>query len=308
MKTTGLTHNSSIEKTDSKLIPVLLVAAAAILWSTGGLLIKYVSWNPMAVSGMRSGIAFLVLSSFCYFKTGKMLPKMDKFRLLAGINYACLVTFFVIANKLTTSANAILLQFTGPAWIILFSVLLFKENFPRKDYLVVGVVFSGMALFFIGDLNTGGMLGNIFGVLSGINFALMIISLKKIKDGSPLEIVIWGNLFACIIAIPFYGGIRITAENVIGVGLLGVFQIGVAYILFTKGIQKVSTLEGILIPVLEPLLNPVWVMIGTGEVPSVAAVTGGAIVISAVVYKSITDYYESRNVKLHDVAVEKAMI
>ncbi len=293
---------------DSKAIPLLLVAVAAILWSTGGLLIKYVAWHPLAVSGMRSGIACLVLIAFWQVKTRTLLPGLDKFRFLAGINYACLVTFFVVANKLTTSANAILLQFTAPAWILLFSVWFFKETFAKKDYAVVMVVFLGMALFFIGDINGGNMLGNFFGVLSGINMALMIISLKRIKNGSPLEIVIWGNFFAFLIATPFYGSMIMTKESLIGISFLGIFQVGIAYIFFTTGIQRVSTLEGILIPVLEPLLNPVWVLIGTGEIPTLSAIVGGVIVISAVVYKSVSDYYDSKKKIIPITGAERATV
>lgn len=280
-----------------KKIGMLFVAAAAILWSTGGLLIKMVTWNPLAISGFRSGIAVIVMLIYWYYSTGTFFPKITKYKLLAGINYFILVTSFVVANKLTTSANAILLQFTAPAWVLLFSVIILKEKINKKDISVVAVVFVGMTLFFIGDINSGHFLGNIIGLISGVSMGLMIISMKMIEEGSPLEIVIIGNTFAFLLSWPFFTNLSFDVMSITGILLLGIFQLGIAYILFTSGITKVSALDGILIPVLEPLLNPVWVLLGTGEVPGPNALMGGVIVISAVVYKSISDLNEGINRK-----------
>ena len=266
---------------------VIFLAAAAVLWSSAGLLIKLVPWNPIAISGFRSGIAVIIMLIFWNYKTGTFFPKITKYKLIAGLNYFFLVTSFVVANKLTTSANAILLQFTAPAWVLLFSVVILKEKVSRKDLIVVLTVFAGMTLFFIGDINGGNLFGNFVGMLSGIFMGLMIISMKKIEDGSPLEIVILGNLFTFLLSWPFFKNLTFDFVSLTGIVLLGVFQLGVAYILFTSGISKVSALEGILIPVLEPLLNPVWVLLGTGETPGMSAIIGGVIVISAVIYKGI---------------------
>ncbi len=275
-----------------KKVAVIFLAAAAILWSSGGLLIKMVNWNPIAISGFRSGIAVVVMLIFWYYNTGTFFPKITKYKIWAGLNYVCLVTSFVVANKYTSSANAILLQFTAPAWVLLFSIIILKEKVVKKDVSVVIVVFVGMTLFFTGDLNSGNLIGNFFGLLSGISMGLMIISMKKIKDGSPLEIVILGNLFAFLLSWPFFKDLTFDLMSITGILLLGIFQLGIAYILFTSGITKVSALEGILIPVLEPLLNPVWVLLGTGETPGPSALLGGVIVISAVVYKSVSDLYQ----------------
>ena len=266
---------------------VIFLAAAAVLWSSAGLLIKRVPWNPISISGFRSCIAVIIMLIFWNYKTGTFFPKITKYKLIAGLNYFFLVTSFVVANKLTTSANAILLQFTAPAWVLLFSVVILKEKVSRKDLIVVLTVFAGMTLFFIGDINGGNLFGNFVGMLSGIFMGLMIISMKKIEDGSPLEIVILGNLFTFLLSWPFFKNLTFDFVSLTGIVLLGVFQLGVAYILFTSGISKVSALEGILIPVLEPLLNPVWVLLGTGETPGMSAIIGGVIVISAVIYKGI---------------------
>lgn len=274
-------------QTISRATAVIFLIFAAILWSTGGLLIKWVTWHPIAIAGIRSGISSLVMLAFFFLRYKKPLKKPDKYVILAGLNYAILVMLFVAANKLTTSANAILLQFTAPAWVLIFGALFFKERFSKKDVFVVGVVFIGMLLFFIGDLDSGGMVGNILAVLSGVSMALMIISLKKVTRHKPMEIIIWGNILTFLLAIPFYGSVDFTGANVTGILLLGVFQLGLSYIFFTTAISHVTALEGILIPVIEPLLNPVWVLLGTGEQPTPYAIIGGIIVLAAVLYHSL---------------------
>lgn len=273
----------------SRNVAILCVVAASVLWSTGGLLIKLVDWSPIAIAGIRSGISSLVMLGFWFMLTKRLPQKPDKFVWLSALNYVVLVMLFVSANKLTTSANAILLQFTAPAWAIVIGSIFFGERFKRKDIITVGVVFGGMILFFIGDIDGGGVLGNTLAVLSGISMALLIITLKRVKRHKPLEVVFWGNLFTFIVGLPFYGSITFTSMNVTGIILLGVFQLGLSYIFFTKGIQEVSVLEGILIPVLEPLLNPLWVFLGTGETPSQFALIGGVIVVAAVVYHSVIE-------------------
>jgi EamA-like transporter family. len=279
-------------KTNGRIFAIVCVVLASLLWSTGGLLIKMVSWHPIAISGMRSGISSLVMLIF-YFSVYKRLPRRpNKYVLMGAINYMFLVMLFVSANKLTTSANAILLQFTAPAWAMVIGAFFLKEKFSKKDVSTVIIVFLGMLLFFVGDLKSGSLIGNTLAVVSGISMALMIISLKRIQGRKPIEIVIWGNILTFFIAIPFYSGITLASANIIGVLLLGVFQLGLSYIFFTKGIENVSVLEGILIPVLEPLLNPFWVFLGTGEKPSVFAFIGGVIVLSAVVYHSIIEVKE----------------
>lgn len=283
-----------INQETGRIKAIIFLCLAAILWSTGGLLIKWVPWHPIAIAGIRSGIASVVLLLFWWVRFQKLPPRPSKFKLLAAANYVCLVMLFVASNKLTTSANAILLQFTAPVWVILLAFWLLKEKIKPRDLVVVAVVFFGMLLFFIGDLNGGGMIGNILAVLSGVCMAMMIITLKMIKDGNPLEIILWGNILTFLVAIPFYGQISWTSGSMLGIGLLGVFQLGFSYIFYTAGISKVSALEAILIPVLEPLLNPVWVLIGTGERPSQYALIGGALVISAVLYRSIKDQSVSK--------------
>ena len=272
----------------SRKLAISYLVITAVLWSTAGLFIKWISWNPIALAGVRSGIAGLVLFLFWLFKYKTKLPRPNKAVLLGALNYALLVTLFIAANKLTTSANAILLQFTAPVWLLLIGWFFLKEKASRRDILTVVAVFAGMILFFIGDLEIGNMVGNILAIVSGVSMAIMILHLNKIKDHKPIEITIWGNLIMFLISIPFLGSIQLEPKAIGSILFLGVFQLGLSYVFYTSAIQHVTAIEGILIPVLEPLLNPVWVFIGIGEKPSAIALVGGVIVMTAVVIRNVS--------------------
>ncbi len=266
---------------------IIYVAVASILWSTAGLFIKWVQWPPLAIAGIRSGIAGTVILFYWLYKYKIMPPLPSIQKSFGALNYAVLVMLFIFANKLTTAANAILLQFSAPIWVLILGAIFLKEPIRRKDLMTVFLVLAGMSLFFLGDLGTGSMLGNGLAVLSGVAMAIMVISLKGVKAGSPLEIIFWGNVATFIIGIPFYGQITFEMMSMIGIFLLGVFQLGTAYIFYANGIQHVTALDGILITVLEPLLNPMWVFLFNGEQPTVFAVLGGAVVLSSVTYHSL---------------------
>jgi len=254
---------------------LIYLVIASVLWSIGGIFIKLIEWNPIAIAGARSGIAAIVMLT--YMK--KPVKRLGKFKLLGACSYASLVMLFVTANKLTSSANAIFLQNTAPIWVALFSRWFLKERIERYDWATIGVVMIGMTLFFIGDLNSGNMKGNFVAVLSGVAMAGVVIFLKLQNEDSPLEMTVVGNIITFIIAIPFFFMSVPNLRSILGLLILGVFQLGVSYIFYTAAIKHVSTVEAILIPILEPLLNPAWVFWGTGEVPSVYAILGGVLVI-----------------------------
>jgi drug/metabolite transporter (DMT)-like permease len=260
---------------------VIYMVLAAILWSTAGMLIKLVDLHPMAIAGMRSGIAAIVMLPF--INLNKDLFQKNK--LLGAILYSLTVILFVNANKLTTSVNAIFLQFTAPIWVALFSRWFLKTKIRRSDWITIIVIFFGMGLFFLDNLSTGRLIGNIIGLISGITFAGMIIAFKQ--DGAPIGTVFIGNVFNALICLPFYFLTVPNTESIIGLVLLGVFQVGLAYILYTKAIGHLSVIEAILIPALEPLLNPIWVLLIIHESPSSKAIIGGIIVISALITRSI---------------------
>lgn len=266
----------------SRLKAIIFMILAAILWSSGGLLIKYVDWNPMAIAGTRSGISAIIMLLYL-----RKPIKLKKHKMAGASCYCAMVILFVIANKLTTAANAILLQYTAPIWVALLSVWILKEKILKIDWMAIFVVFIGMALFFLDELQGGQIIGNILSVIGGICLAGVVISLKFSKDDIAVEIPLLGNLLTFLICLPFVIGPMPSSKSIIALIILGIFQLGISYILFTEGIKHVSAIEAILIAVIEPLLNPIWVFVFTKETPGIFAILGGIIVVCAVTVRSL---------------------
>ena len=262
---------------------VLFLLIAALLWSSGGLLIKLVGWNPIAISGTRSAIAALVMLAF----RPRMRFSWSAAQLGGAVCYAATVILFVIANKWTTAANAILLQYTAPVYVALFSYWLLRERISKLDILAIIATIGGMVLFFFDDLSGGGAMGNFVAILSGVAFAGTALFLRKQKDTSALESVFLGNIISFLIGIPFMMNPPTDGTSWLGLVLLGVFQLGCSYILYAEAMKSVSALEGILIPVIEPILNPIWVFLLLREKPGKWAFFGGIIVLLSVTLRCL---------------------
>lgn len=264
---------------------VLFLIITAVLWSLGGVLIKWVPLSPLAIAGMRSLISFLfIMIAF------RPKLKFSGIKIAGGFTYASVVILFVIANKMTTAANAILLQYTAPVYVALFGYWFLKEKITRTDWISIILVLCGMVLFFLDKLSEGNMLGNVIAILSGVSFAWLVLLLRKQKDESPLDSVIWGNLITAVICAPFAIGSHIDHQGWIGLLLLGVVQLGLPYVLYAWAIRHVTAIEAILVPVIEPLLNPVWVLIFLNETPGFWSITGGIIVLGAITYRSLSQF------------------
>ncbi|HBW36892.1 MAG TPA: EamA family transporter [Desulfosporosinus sp.] len=275
--------------TDSSICPkerpraLLLLAVTATLWSLGGLLIKSVDTNPLAIAGSRSAIAVVL------FLLVLKKPKLtwSYAQIGAALAYAATSILFVTATKTTTAANAVLLQFTAPIYVALFSAWLLKEKTKLLDWITIFLVMGGMVLFFLDNLSTKSILGNGIAAASGVSFALFIIFMRMQKDGSPLESVLLGNIITAAIGLPFLTQAVPDTSGWVYLMILGIVQLGIPYILFSKAIKHVTALEAILIPVIEPLLNPVWVFLLLGEAPGLLAMLGGFIVLLAVTVRCI---------------------
>ncbi len=267
---------------------VILLVITAVLWSTGGLLIKMVSWSPPAIAGGRSLIAALLMLAVIRRPKARFTADM----VIASLAYAGTVLCFVAANKLTTAANAILLQYTAPVFVALLGAKLLKERAGKADWAAIAAVLAGMVLFFLDDLGGGRWIGNLIGILSGIFFALFTVFMRRQKDGNPIESCFWGNIVTAAIGLPFIlrEGVPGTAD-LAGILLLGLFQLGLSYILYSRAIRHVTALDAILIPVIEPLLNPVFVMIAFGEFPGPFSAIGGAVILAAVIFRSLSAVY-----------------
>jgi len=269
---------------------VLLLVAAAVLWSTGGLFIKSVDWDPFAIAGTRSAIAALVV--LMYLRRPKIRWSLPQF--LGGAAYAATVVLFVLANKLTTAANAIVLQYACPVYVALLGAVFLGERVSARAWITVAVTLGGIVLFFLDRLSPGGFTGNMLAVVSGMSLAVLVICLRKQKDGSPTESILLGNLFAVLVCLPFMFRSAPSLRGMAALAFLGVFQLGFSYIIYSRAIRQVPALQSIIVPIIEPVLNPVWVFLFVGEAPGPWAVAGGVIVIAAVVVYSALEAKQGR--------------
>lgn len=269
---------------------VLLLVFTAMLWSMGGMLIKLVNLNPMAIAGMRSAVAAVFIMIF--FERPKF--KFTKINLLGSLAYAATVILFVSANKYTTAANAILLQYTAPVYVALFGTWFLSERITRIDWIAIFLTLAGMSLFFLDKLSPGNMLGNIFAILSGIAFAWLILLSRKQKDQKPIDSIIYGNIMTALIGLPFMFDKVPDTNSIIGILLLGTLQLGLSYILYSIAIKSATAIEGILILIIEPLLNPIWVLFAIGETPGYWAIVGGIIVISSLTLRGTYPYWRKK--------------
>ena len=202
--------------------------------------------------------------------------------------YALMVLSFVSATKMTTAANAIFLQYTGPLYVLLFAPLLLKEPFRKADAVAIVAALGGMSLCFVGRLEPGALAGNLVAVASGVFFGGTVLLLRRGAGGDALPSMILGNLLAAAVALPFaWGSLALDGKGLLLVTYLGVVQMGVAYLLFVRGLTVVPAAEASLLGMLEPLFNPIWAFLGIGERPSPWAIAGGAIVLLSVAARTL---------------------
>ena len=277
----------------------LRVLAAALTFSIGGAGIKACQLTSWQVASFRSGIAAVTLLL--------LLPEARRRwngrAALVGVAYAATVTLFVLANKLTTSANTIFLQSTAPLYILLLSPWLLREQIRPRDVGVMAIVGLGMALLFVGTEHPYATApdpvhGNILATLSGLCWALTLMGLRwmgrheggSATPGSAAPAVVIGNLLAFFLvlplALPVHAARPLDWAIVTG---LGTVQIGIAYIFLTEGMRHVRALEASMLLLLEPVLNPVWSWLIHGETPRAWSLVGGAIILGGTLAKTWMD-------------------
>jgi drug/metabolite transporter (DMT)-like permease len=258
---------------------ILFIVIAALLWSTGGIGIKYVVDSALKVTFYRS--VFAAITLFLVFPRDVRVKPTPAF-LAAIVSYGATLTTFVIATKLTTAANAIFLQYAGVVWVLILAPLVLHEKMQRRDVIAIVVAMTGMALFFVGKFEARGMSGNAMALLSSIFFATMILALRREHEKSRAAVT-WGNIVLAMAIFPFVANdLALTTKSFLALLFLGVFQIGIAYAFFVKGLRYVTATQASLTGMLEPIANPIWVLLFLGEKPSVYAIAGGVIVLVAI--------------------------
>ena len=285
--------------------PPLFVFAAAFLWSTGGLFIKWNTLTGLELSFCRSLFAMFTV----VFLTRREGFGLNSISAVASVLYAVLLVLFVLSTKATTAANAIFLQYTAPVYVLIFEPLIYKEKFRLRDLATVFVCLGGMALFFVGQLRPQDIEGNIMALASGLCFAFYFLLLRhpRAREVNRASSVIYGNLLA-VIALAWWGVpalLNLNPHDALSVTYLGVVQLGIAYALFTEGMARgVKSLDAGIICYIEPVLNPVWVFLVLGEKPSRWALLGGTIIVAAVIVHMLLDTRGKR--RASDAAVAAA--
>jgi DME family drug/metabolite transporter len=275
----------------------LLVAVAAVLFSTGGAVIKATTLDGWQVASLRSGVAFVAV--LLMLPAARRRPESASF--LVGLSYAATLVLFVLATKMTTAANAIFLQATAPVYVLVLSPWLLREPARRRDLLFLGLLGGGLALFFVAREAPQAtapepFTGNLLGALSGLSWALTLVGLRfmgrrEAQGGAgAVTAVVAGNLIACLACLPRAWPIAgAGTRDLAAIAYLGIIQIGVAYVCLTRGLRHVGALPATLILFIEPVLNPIWTFLAHGERIASLALLGGAIILAATFLKNALD-------------------
>ncbi len=263
----------------------LFVFLAAALYSLGGLCIKVIPWNGMSINGARNIVALVVVGGFLLLTKHKL--RFNKFIALGSMCVCGTNILFSLANKMTTAANTIVLQFTAPIFVILLTILFWKKKPQKLDIIACAVVLFGVVFFFIDSLEMGGMLGNILALLSGLTYAGVFL-LNDMPDGDPICSVFWGDVCSVLVGLPFLlRETEFTPVALTSVVILGAFQVGLAYVLMCVGLLTTPPVTASLVSGIEPVLNPILVAIFYGESIGPMAMVGAVIVVVGVVWYNV---------------------
>jgi drug/metabolite transporter (DMT)-like permease len=272
---------------------VLLLLATAILWSLGGVLIKSIDWTPVAIAGSRSLIAALAMSLLM----PRVIQKISWQSIPGAVAYAATVILFVVATKLTTAANAIFLQYTAPIYIAMIGPWFLRESTKWQDWLLILLALAGVALFFLDQLSLQGLSGIVAALGSGFSYAWLAILMRHQRAASPEAVVLLGNVFTLLFALPWMFPIMKIEQNGPWLLLLGIVQLTIPYLIYSVAIRHVRALDASIISIIEPILNPIWVMLVTNERPSFWSIVGGSIVLATSLTRSLTASRDGRQTR-----------
>ncbi|MBR3168802.1 MAG: EamA family transporter [Erysipelotrichaceae bacterium] len=264
---------------------IAAMLAASLCFSLGGLLMKIIPWNPLAINGARNLIACCVIG--LYIRFIKHPLKCNGTVLFGAAALAATTTLYAVANKLTTAGNTIVLQYTAPIWIIVFMYFLFGQKPDRTALITVFIVLIGIVCFFLDSMSTGRWLGDVLALLSGITYALVFL-LNRFEKGDALSSVFFGQLFCGIFLSPLVLKETVFTPGVLtAVFVLGSVQVGIAYIFFTTGTKYTEPVTASIINAIEPILNPVLVAIFYKEVLGRFSLIGAAVVIVGILFYDV---------------------
>lgn len=262
----------------------LYILLTAILWSTGGVLIKFIPGNAIAINSARSLVALVFFALY----ERKWKIRLNQYVVLAAICLTLTNTLFVIANKLTTAANAIVLQYMAPIFVLIWDCLRRKRLPGKRQLLIVAMAFGGMLLFFCDQLDGGRLLGNFVAIGAGLCFS-GVFFVNSLPGASSEDASMLAFLLSFIVGIPFLGDLgSLPVSGWAALLALGIFQVGLAYVFFSKGARLTSPVSASLIGLLEAVLSPLWVLAFYGEKMGKFALLGALVIIGAVVLNILT--------------------
>lgn len=280
----------------------IFVLISALLYSFGGLFMKVIPWNGLAINGVRNLLAMLVVGSYIFLSGRKL--KFNRWVLLGAFGVCSTTMLYSLANKLTTAANTIVLQFTAPIFVIVLHMIFFKKKPARLDIIACVLVLAGVVCFFVDGISMGGMLGNFLALLSGATYSIVFM-LNDLPDGDPLSSVFFGNILSSLIGAPFLAReTDFSVPVILGILFMGLLQVGVAYVCMCIGLETTPAVSASLISGIEPILNPIWVAIFYHEKVGGLALAGAAIVICSVVGYNVAReriiHNESTNINVYN--------
>lgn len=275
MSLTGSASQSHIAK------GTLCCFFAAVLYSIGGLCIKVIPWNGLSINGARNMIALMVVGSYLLLTCHK--PRLNRWILLGAVSVCGTNVFYTVANKMTTAANAIVLQFTAPIFVILIGILVLGRRPTRLDIGACVLVLLGVLCFFVDGLEVGGMAGNVVALISGLCYAGVFL-LNDLPSSDPISSIFWGDIISVTVGLPFLvRETTFTPIAITSVVILGAFQVGLAYVLLTIGLRTTPAVTAALVSGIEPVMNPILVAIFYHETIGPLSLAGAVVVIGSVV-------------------------
>ena len=258
----------------------LFVFLASVFFSTGGLLMKWIPWSALAINGARNLIGAAVIGCFLLATHHRVV--LSGRVAIGALSLIGVTTLFSLANKLTTAANAIVLQFTAPVFVILLMAVLYRQKPGKGDLITCFLVLLGVVLFFVDGIQEGNLLGNLAAVLSGACYA-GVFMMNTGEKADAISSCFLGQLAAGLILTPLcFRETDFTAPTLTAMLVLGVVQVGVAYILLSLGIEHTPPVAASLISGLEPIMNPLWVALFYGEQISPLSLVGAVIVVCTI--------------------------
>ena len=268
---------------EAKKKSVMLMLVTAFLWSLAGVFIKVIEWEPIPIVCVRCLAAAVTM--WFFIRRQKIIWSWPLVG--AAVSYAAFNYCYVVSTVLPTSANAVMMEYVAPVYVALLSGLLLKEKVRRADWLCLAAVLSGMLLFLADQLGQGSLAGYVISVGNGLAFAFFNIFLRMMKKGYAEQSVFLGGLLGFFVGLPFTVGQKLPDSRSMIVLLLAGAVVSIGYLLFIKASQNLTAVQAVMLPVIDPVLNPVWVWLAVGEVPGAVSLCGAAIVLAAITLRSL---------------------